>query len=145
MNLPVRVTTPVPRETWSTLVSSDRRAVVSQSLAWHDCVCSNPRIVDVSRLYEFPDGRQVIMPMVRHANMPLHLDAQSSWPKFWGVAGPITPDGPVKLEEARAVIADLVRLRAIATTVHFRHDLEPGWLDEVRRGLRVSDHTVYIL
>jgi hypothetical protein len=141
----VKVSSPVPRETWSTLVGNDRRAVVSQSLAWHDCVCSDPRIIDVSRLYAFPDGRQIIVPMVRHAKWPLRLDAQSSWPRAWGVAGPITPDGPVKAEEARAVITDLVGTRALATSVHFRHDLEPGWLDEVRRGLLVSDHVVYVL
>src|SRR5258708_17968455 len=95
---PVRATSPVPREIWSTLAKSDRRAVVSQSLAWHDCVCASPRVVDVSRLYEFADDRQIILPMVRQDKVPLRLGTQSSWPKAWGVAGPITPNGVVRAE-----------------------------------------------
>jgi len=142
--LPVEVTSPVPRETWSSLVGADRRAVVSQSLAWHDCVCADPKVVDVSRLYEFQDGHQIILPMVRHAKVPLRLDTQSSWPKAWGVAGPITPHGPVVAEEARAVLGDVARTGSLATTIHFRHDLEPGWVEEAQ-GFDVSDHTVHIL
>jgi hypothetical protein len=141
---PVRATSPVPRETWSALVKSDRRAVVSQSLAWHDCVCANPRVVDVSRLYEFGDDRQIILPVVRHDKVPLRLGTQSSWPRAWGVAGPITPNGLVTAEEARAVLSDVACCPALATEIHFRHGAEPGWIDEAQ-GFQVSDHTVHIL
>lgn len=142
--VPVKVTTPVPRETWSALVRSDRRAVVSQCLAWHDCVCASPGVIDVSRLYEFADGRQVILPMVRHDKVPPRLATQSSWPQAWGVAGPITPDGLVAAGEARAVLSEVASSHTLATEIHFRHGVERGWIDEAQ-GFRVSDHTVHIL
>lgn len=142
--LSMKVTSPVPRATWSSLVSADQNAVVSQSLAWHDCVCSNPRVVDVSRLYEFEDGRQLILPMVRHRRVPLRLDMQGSWPRAWGVAGPITPNGRVRTQEARGVLGDVAQIPALATEIQFRHGLEPDWIDEAR-GFEVLDHTVQLI
>ena len=72
------VTSPVPREVWESLYRSDEKAVVSQSLAWRDSLLADGRYQDASLLYEFPSGRQVLMPMARRRLQPPGATAVAS-------------------------------------------------------------------
>src|SRR5262249_31136827 len=77
------VTSPAPRAVWESLIRSDADAVVSQSLAWRDAVCGAGRYRDVSRLYEFPSGRNVILPLARHRRGLPWLAVAASGPGVW--------------------------------------------------------------
>src|SRR5262249_21830905 len=108
------VTSPVPRAVWESLVRSDPGAVVMQSLAWRDAVFADGRYRDVSLLYEFPSGRQVVLPMARHHRRPQWADAETSWPDIWGVGGPISQAGRIDRAEAAAVLIDLAQRRTLS-------------------------------
>ena len=64
------VTSPVPREVWESVLRADLNAVVAQSLSWRDAVFASGLYRDLSLLYEFPSGRQVVLPMARHRGAP---------------------------------------------------------------------------
>ena len=87
------VLSPVPRELWESLTRSCGDLVATQALPWRDAVMASGAYKDVSLLYEFASGRQVLLPMVqRRWRTPLEPTA-ASWPRRWGVGGPITSGG----------------------------------------------------
>ncbi|MBV9447677.1 MAG: GNAT family N-acetyltransferase [Streptosporangiaceae bacterium] len=138
------VTTPVPREVWESLYRSDENAVVSQSPAWRDAVFASGRYQDVSLLYEFPSGRQVLMPMARRRRQPSQAAAVASWPQVWGVGGPITPGGKVSPAEAAAVLGDVARRGTLAAAITLRHDAGEAWLSQARQ-FRVEERGGYVV
>jgi hypothetical protein len=123
------VTSPVPRDVWGTLLKSDSNAVVSQSLPWRDAVLASGRYQDVSRLYEFPSGRQVVLPLARHRWLPERGAVAMSWPRGWAVGGPISQEGRISQTEAAAVLADVAGRKMLAAEIHLRHDADRAWLD----------------
>jgi hypothetical protein len=122
------ITSPVLRDVWETALKSDSGAVVTQSLPWRDCVLAGGRYADLSRLYEFPSGRRVVLPLVRRRGVPTATAVVSSWPRTWSPGGPICPDGPVSTAEAAAVLADVSAMRALVTELRLRHDARDPWL-----------------
>ena len=52
---------------------------ITQSLAWHNAVFADGRYKDVSRLYEFPCGRQVVLPLARRRRRPAWTTVTASW------------------------------------------------------------------
>ncbi len=118
----------MPREAWEAALKSDSDAVVTQSLPWRDCVLAGARYADLSRLYEFPSGRQVVLPLVRRRGVPTAAGVVSSWPRTWSPGGPICPDGPVSAAEATAVLADVSAMGALVTELRLRHDARDVWL-----------------
>jgi Acetyltransferase (GNAT) domain len=142
---PPEVTSPVPRAVWEAALRSDGHAVVSQSLAWRDAVLADGRYQDVSLLYEFPSGRQVVLPMARHRRRPPLATVTASWPGGWGVGGPISLGGRVSPAEAGAVLADVARRGTLAAEIQFRHEADEAWLRETgrfraeRRGCHILD------
>jgi CelD/BcsL family acetyltransferase involved in cellulose biosynthesis len=137
------VTSPVRPEVWAALADADPDAVVSQSQAWRDCVCATGRYRDVSRLYEFADGRRILLPLVQRHGPPSFATCRASWPRAWGVGGPITPDG-VRAHEAEAVLDDVARLGGPGVWIRFRHGVEPEWT-AAARSFRIIPHSVQIL
>jgi hypothetical protein len=138
------VTSPVPRAVWESLLRCDRNAVVSQSLAWHDAVFASGRYEDVSRLYEFPSGRRVAVPLARHRRQPPWAAVLASWPQVWGVGGPISEGGRVSPAEAGAVLADVAARGTLAAQLTLRHDADAAWLSEARQ-FRVEKRGCYVL
>ena len=132
MKLPdglVAVTSPVSRDVWESILRSDRDAVVTQSLAWHDAVLSGGRYEDVSLLYEFSSGHQVLLPLTRPRRMLAWAGTMASWPREWGVGGPISKDGCITPTEAAAVLADVARRRTLATEIQLPPKAHGGpWL-----------------
>ncbi len=168
--MPLRVTSPAPRRLWQDLVSADTKALAFQTPQWLDCVCEAGGYEDASRLYETPDGRAMVLPLVARGPARL-LRAESSMPPSWGSGGLVAP-GDLLAEEVAAVFADLsdrriVRCRvrptflttdtwdaarpagvvALRRTVHVL-DLQGGFdvvwrerfTDTTRRGLRKAEH-----
>jgi len=126
------VTSPVPRAVWESLLRADEGAVVTQSLAWRDAVFASGRYQDVSLLYDFPSGRQVVLPMARRRWQPRQVAMMASWPRVWGVGGPITTGGGISPAEAAAVLDDVAG-RASRVELRLRHDADEAWVKEARR------------
>jgi hypothetical protein len=118
--------------------------VVTQSLAWRDAVFADGRYQDISRLYEFPSGRQVVLPLARRRPPPYGAMA-ASWPREWGVGGPITPGGQVSPEEAAAVLADVAAQRGtLVSEIQLRYGAGEAWLSEARQ-FDVQEHGSHVL
>jgi len=138
------VTSPVPRKVWESVLRADPGAVVAQSLPWHDAVFASGRYRDVSLLYEFPSGRQVVLPMAQHRWVPTRAALAASWPRGWEAAGPICPGGRVSPEEAAAVLAVVAGRGPLATEIRLRHDADSTWLSEARQ-FQVDKADTYVL
>lgn len=141
------VISPVPRMVWESVLRSDQGAVVGQSLAWRDAVFASKRYQDVSLLYEFPSGRQVVLPMARPRGLPSRAATAGSWPRVWGVGGPISSGGQVTPTEAAAVladVADLIGKGALTAQITLRCGVDRTWLSEARR-FRVEERGCYVL
>jgi hypothetical protein len=138
------VSSPVPRDVWESLFKSDQDAVVTQSLAWHDAVLASDVYKDASLLYEFPSGRQVVLPMVqRRRRTPLEPVA-SSWPRRWGVGGPISGGGQVDPAEAAAVLNNVARRDILGVDIHISQSCNPVWLREAHQ-FRIIEEPRYVL
>lgn len=122
----------------------DPNAVVAQSLPWRDAVFASGQYRDLSLLYEFPSGRQVVLPMARHRGVPPWAALAASWPRGWEAAGPICPGGQVSPEEVAAVLADVAGRGSLATEIRLRHDADRTWLSEARH-FRVDKAGTYVL
>ncbi|MFB7243773.1 GNAT family N-acetyltransferase [Streptomyces populi] len=123
-----RVTTPAPRDVWWELAGKDPDTNPSQTPLWLDCLCATGPYRDASRLYEFERGRRLVLPLVGRRRRPRILDAEESWPAQWGIGGPVCPES-VSPAEARAVFADLARLRALRVAVRLRPADQAVWAD----------------
>jgi hypothetical protein len=127
----VDVRSPAPRETWRELVALDPFAVESQTPEWADAMVESRRFVDASRLYQFADGRRVVIPLLRRVlgGVPV---LEASNPLHCGVGGLVAPDGP-RAGEIAAVLADLARTR-VAVQSFLPHPLvAEAWADAWRR------------
>src|ERR1700691_2621991 len=137
------VTSPVPRAVWESVLRSDENAVVSQSLAWRDAVFASGGYRDESLLYEFGSGLQVVLPLARHRMSVPHATV-ASWPRVWGVGGPICSEGRISRAEAAAVLSDVASRTKLAAAIRLRHDADEAWLAEAPH-FRVEESGCYIL
>ena len=138
------VTSSVPRDVWNSLMRSDQDAVVTQLLAWRDAVFASGRYQDVSLLYEFPSGQQVLLPLARPRWQPTPAAVVASWPPAWGVCGPISQRGRISPAEATAVLADITQRRTLGVHITLRHNADETWLRQARQ-FRVRRYGYHIL
>ena len=139
-----RVLSPVPRDQWESLTRSCDDFVATQALPWRDAVMASGAYKDVSLLYEFTSGRQVLLPMVqRRWRTPLEPTA-ASWPRRWGVGGPITSGGSIDPAEAAAVLSHVVRRDMLGAEIHLSHIADPAWLQAASQ-YRVLTDPFYVL
>lgn len=110
------VTSPAPREVWQDLLKVDPEAVPYQTPEWLDCICQVGGFQDVSRLYEFQGGRQLILPLVRRRGLPTYLTSQASLPLSWGMGGLVGSEN-IHPDEIAAVFADLASLPVLRTSI----------------------------
>lgn len=113
----VRVVSPAPRDVWRRALAADPHAVATQTPEWLDCLCRRTGRVDASRLYELPDGRRLVLPLVARRVAGLTV-AEESFPYGWGYGG-VLADGDGGLAEAdvRVVLADLARRPTVRTGI----------------------------
>lgn len=112
----VQVTSPAPREVWRTLYQQDPEALPSQSFEWLDCLCAFSGYQDASRLYEFSDGQQLLMPNVRRTGLPVQLSIQASLPHAWGMGG-VLAKRELRLEDLVAIFDDLAKSPFLSTSL----------------------------
>jgi hypothetical protein len=112
----IRVTSPAPRDPWETALARDPHALVSHTPAWIDRLCAFGGYEDASRLYELPGGRSLVLPMVRHGQMPGSLASEASLPFNWEAGGVVAPGG-VRPEDLAVVFHDLRRRAALRTSL----------------------------
>ena len=128
-----RSCSPVPRDLWESVTRSCPDFVATQTISWRDAVLASGAYKDVSMLYEFSSGRQVLLPMVqRRWRTPLEPTA-GSWPRRWGVGGPLTSGGPIEAAEAAAVLNHVVRRDILGAEIHLSHISDPAWLHAASR------------
>ncbi|MGW1490321.1 GNAT family N-acetyltransferase [Streptomyces sp. NPDC002402] len=142
---PVRVTSPAPREVWWQLADADENTMVSQTPTWLDCICATGPYADASRLYEFQDGRRLVIPLARRRGRPPWLATEESWPSDWGIGGPLVSPGVPDETEARVVFDDLARRPALRVGVRFGPDAHPVWAAAAQRTFQAEDHMTQVL
>jgi hypothetical protein len=108
----LRVITPAPRDVWSDVLESATTAFVYQTPIGVDATCADLGWTDVSRLYEFADGRQLILPLLRTKSFA-HTFAVECSPTI----GSLVSRGPPRVEELKAIFADLAERRLIRVTL----------------------------
>ncbi|MEW2612240.1 GNAT family N-acetyltransferase [Streptomyces sp. NPDC047880] len=141
---PVRVTTPAPRETWWELAEQDPATQVTQLPVWLDCICATGPYRDASRLYEFENGRQFVLPLAGRRKRPQWLGEEESWPGEWGIGGPVCR-GSVGSAEAEALFDDLARRPANRVGVWFRPGNDDVWARTAPDSFRLDQHTAHVL
>lgn len=109
--------TALPREIWRELLDSDSAAVPTQSPEWLESLTAVGGYQDASRLYEMPDGRRALLPLVRRSYLRGGPAILHSMPSSWGYGGLIAPDG-VTADLVGAVLDDLAANPALR--VHIR-------------------------
>jgi CelD/BcsL family acetyltransferase involved in cellulose biosynthesis len=124
----VRVVTPAPRDVWQQLLSADPGALPSQTPQWTDWLCLTRGFSDASRLYEFPDGRQLLLPLLARTAAGVAV-TEESMPYGFGYGGPLVAGVRVTLTEARTVLADLA-LRPVLRAGLVPNPLAAGIFEE---------------
>jgi hypothetical protein len=104
--------TPVPESVWAEVLASAPTALPTQTLAWLRCVCAVDGYADASRLYHAPDGRRLLLPLVRRRFG--RWSPMASLPVGWGPAGLLGEGGIVRPEDVAMVIDDLRRCPAVS-------------------------------
>ena len=123
----IDVRSPAPREEWRELLALDPLALETQSPEWADAMCVSRHYTDASRLYEFADGRRVLLPLLRRSLGGIAV-LEASNPMHCGVGGVVAAGGPRPAEIA-AVLTDLNR-RTVAVRSFLPHPLAAGaWED----------------
>lgn len=102
----LHVVSPAPRDVWHKLLSADPGAMPTQTPEWTDWLCRTRGFSDASRLYEFPDGRRLLLPLLARTAAGVAV-TEESMPYGFGYGGPLVAGGRVTLTEARTVLADL--------------------------------------
>lgn len=110
-----RVTVPAPRPQWSTAFRGDPHAQAFHSPAWMDAVRAAGGFEDVSRMYETPDGRVLVLPVAGRSYLGGAAYYQGSFPPDWGIGGVISAD-PIHPEDLSEICADLRRQRTVLRT-----------------------------
>lgn len=110
-----RVTVPAPRQEWTKAVLADPNSQAFQSPEYVQAVCAAGGFRDVTRLYETPDGRHLVLPLVSRAFLGGALCTQGSLMPYWGVGGVISADG-IRPEDLAVICSDLRRDRRVLRT-----------------------------
>lgn len=119
----VRVTSPAPRAVWRALLRDDPESMPGQSPAWLDCICATGTYADASRLYELPDGQQLLLPMARRIGALGIGGVEASLPVPWGIGGVLARRPP-----------DAADIAAVATDLRARPVLRTSVRPNPRRG-----------
>lgn len=110
------VIAPPPHDAWREVLASDPDALLSQTPEWIAALCRDGVHEDTSRLYELPDGRRLVLPMVRRRGLPPAWTVEASLPPAWGIGGIVAPGGPRPADVA-AVFHDLARRCRLRTSL----------------------------
>ncbi len=102
----LRIVSPAPRQIWRQALAGDPTALPSQTPEWVDWLCATRGRTDASRLYQFPGGRQLVLPLVARTCGGLLL-SEESMPYGFGYGGALVTGGRPTAGEIRAILGDL--------------------------------------
>lgn len=131
----MRVITPAPRDLWLDILRSSADRFAYQTPLGIDALCAENGWEDVSRFYEFPNGRQIVLPLMRSRLLMnlIAIDCTSAVGSF------ISRD-PVRTDEIKAIVADLrshgplrISLRPSPLEAEQWEAAMPGSVSRVRR------------
>jgi len=109
---------------------------------WVDLVCASGRFVDATRAYRRPDGRVLVLPLVRRRSTPGRLALYESPPHGWELgadSGGLVSAEPVTAQDVEAVAADLATLSAARIRIWPGTTDRRAWLEaDLPRWLRRS-------
>lgn len=101
------VVSPAPRDAWSTAIAADPFALPTQSPQWTDAAVATGKFRDASRLYVTPEGRSLVVPMLRR-----RAGVEGSMPMHWGIGGILAPGGATS-DDVQRVLSDLAGRKAL--------------------------------
>lgn len=143
-NIRPEVISPVSREAWESVFRKDQGAVVSQSLAWRDALIASGHYRDMSVWYRFPDGHEVVLPLLRRRLHPTAVSTLSSWPAIGGIGGPISSGGRITGPQAALILSELASRSSLGIRMILRHDADRNWLTEAN-AFRIGRYGHYLL
>ena len=129
----VLVTHPAPVAAWEEVLRADPTAMPFHTHRWLQSIEAATNWRDATRLYELPDGRRLILLMVRRGGVRGMPVIQASWPAGWGSGGILAPGG-VRPYEVAAVVSDLAG-HAVSTRVRPAFGQTAAWANA---GIRVG-------
>lgn len=100
-----RVVSPAPRGIWSEVVRDDPTTTALQTPEYFDAVLAASGGRDASRLYELPDGRRLVLPLIRSRSLP-GLRFEAAYPGGYG-HGSMLATGGLRADDVRMVVEDL--------------------------------------
>lgn len=115
LGVEVDVVSPAPRDLWRKAVAADTQALISHTPEWLDTICAVGGWKDASRLYVWPSGRHLVLPMVAKRIGGFTV-VEESLPHGWGFGG-LVGAGTITPDEAAAVYADLRARRLLRLRV----------------------------
>jgi CelD/BcsL family acetyltransferase involved in cellulose biosynthesis len=115
-SLKLVATGPETRAAWRALVDTSPSVQLMQTPQWQDCMCALAPYEDASRLYETPDGRQIVVPLVRHRRSLAGAPLEASTPHPWDHGTPLVSGG-ARAEDLAELINDLGSRRVLRTTL----------------------------
>lgn len=98
----LQVSSPAPRDIWNEVLKSDETPFIYQTPLGMDAHCATFGVEDASRLYEFGNGRNLILPLFRRPGMPAALTIEET-PHIGSLVSP----GPPSRDEMSAIFSDL--------------------------------------
>lgn len=101
----VDVSTPVSRDRWAAALAASDGALPEHHPGWTDALCASAGYRDVSRLYEFADGTEVVLPLVARRGPAGTGGRAYSYPPAWGIGGPI--QAGISSRAAQMILRDL--------------------------------------
>jgi hypothetical protein len=140
----VRISSPAPRDVWRQVLAADPDAVATQTPEWLDCLGTARGYVDASRLYEFPDGRRLVLPLAGKVWMGVRV-AEESWPYGSGYGGILVPGGRPTGRDIAIVLADLARRPVIRAGVVPMPLTSPIWQAAASPGVRRVPYLTQVL
>jgi Acetyltransferase (GNAT) domain len=140
----MRVTSPAPRHAWEEILAASPDPTIYQTPAWMDCIRHVDGYEDASRLYEWADGRRLILPMARRRIPVVGLSTEASMPAGWGAGGIAAPGG-VQAADVSVVVGDLARRGVLRTSVKPGPLADATWSPAVPGGVTKVPHTVHVL
>ncbi|MGY1779810.1 GNAT family N-acetyltransferase [Geodermatophilus sp. SYSU D01036] len=141
----LRVVSPAPRDVWRELVATDPGVLTTQTPEWTDWACRSRGWADASRLYDFRNGRRLLLPMLARGPVGARW-CEESMPGGLGYGGPLVAGGGgATVAEARAVLADLARRPALRTSVVAGPAAADAWAAAAPPGAVVVPYLAHVL
>jgi hypothetical protein len=127
------------RAIWTQVLRHDQNALVWQTPAWMDCVCSSGPYQDVTRAYTTADGYHLVLPLARRRFAP-GADLLASMPFGWGTGGLVSSRGHLTAEDVTPVTADLMSQASLRIAVRPCPMTSAAWEGAVPSGVIRTSH-----